>query len=838
LPAIFISHSSKDDEQANAIKAWLATDGYEQVFLDFDKHSGLRAGEEWERRLYEEIQRSHAVLLVLTPNWLDSKWCFAEFTQARALGKILFPLVLSPLGDRRVAPEIQGIDLRDWNADGEAYLRKRIREVVAELAHGFTWDQTRCPYPGIYSFDQQDAAIFFGRDREIREILEKLQARRVQGGKRFVLVLGNSGSGKSSVLKAGVLPQLARQPRDWLLLPTFRPEHDPVANFAKALATFCGGPAAWRDWEQKLLKPDARRTLQEIADDLRIGPAAGATIIVPIDQFEETFTIADPGKREAFLNILAVMADGTHNLPYLAVGTARSDVFNDLLKQKRGLLAVEDYPLPPMPIDCLPKIIEGPAGIAAILVDKGLAARIVADVKSTEALPLLAFALRELHERFAQEHKLTIANYESLGDPGPYRSPGSRLSPIENVVRRKAENVLELMAPSESELVALKGAFIPHLVRIRDDGTYVRQPAPPSDFSPEAIRLVDAFVDARLLTRRRDSEASANLIEVSHEALFKAWPLLAGWLISERDFLAGKSQLAQALAAWNTAPAKLKHEALLQGLALRRAQEWYRTRRSGLSKSESDFIEASQQALRVRNAKRIGIGVLGVVMAIGMAAPSLYAEYVRRTALQCDLYAAEPINNVHVPGVEFDKIIPDMAIPACTQAVKAQPENPRLMENLARSLDRGGKPEEAVAWYEKASAMNWASAQNSLGVMLLTGKGVELDYARGIELIRTAAQHNDPDAVGNYTVTDLAPALANRRAIVVILQRSLVSKGKLTETEVTGTWTPATQSALNSFKQSVGLNHDGLTPEVMDRLGVVEEIASAIRRERSAMRPQ
>jgi TPR repeat protein len=832
LAAIFISHSSKDDEQANAIKAWLAKDGYEQVFLDFDKHSGLRAGEEWERRLYEEIERSHAVLLVLTPNWLDSKWCFAEFTQARALGKILFPLVLSPLGDRRVAPEIQGIDLRDWNADGEAYLRQRIREVVAELAHGFTWDQTRSPYPGIYSFDQQDAAIFFGRDQEIREILEKLQARRVQGGKRFVLVLGNSGSGKSSVLKAGVLPQLARQPRDWLLLPTFRPEHDPVANFAKALATFCGSPAAWRDWEQQLLKPDVKRTLQEIADDLRIGPAAAATIIVPIDQFEEAFTIADPAKREAFLSLLGVMADGTHNLPYLAIGTARSDVYNDLLKQKRGLLSVEDYPLPPMPMDCLPKIIEGPAGVAAILVDKGLAARIVADVKSTEALPLLAFALRELHERFAREHRLTIANYESLGDPG------SHLSPIENVVRRKAENVLELMAPSESELVALKGAFIPHLVRIRDDGTYVRQPAPPSEFSPEAIRLVDAFVDARLLTRRRDSEASANLIEVSHEALFKAWPLLAGWLISERDFLAGKSQLAQALAAWDTAPAKLKHEALLQGLALRRAQEWYQTRRSGLSKSESDFIEASQQALRVRNAKRIGIGVLGLIMAIGLAAPSLYAEYVRRTALQCDLYAAEPINNVHVPGVEFDKIIPDVAIPACTQAVNAEPDNPRLMDNLARSLDRGGKLEEAVAWYEKASARNLASAQNSLGVMLLTGKGVDLDFSRGIALIRTAAESKLQDAVVDYTATDLGPALEDRPAIVTILQRSLVARGKLVENQVTGTWTPATEQALSSFEQSEGLVHDGLTPQVMDQLGVVEEIAAAIREERAAARPR
>jgi TPR repeat protein len=828
LAAIFISHSSRDSEQANSIRAWLAKDGYEQVFLDFDKHSGLRAGEEWERRLYEEIQRSHAVLLVLTPNWLDSKWCFAEFTQARALGKILFPLVLSPLGERRVAPEIQAIDLRDWDLEGEAYLRKRIREVVAELAHGFKWDQTRAPYPGISSFDQNDAAIFFGRDKEIREILEKLEARRIQGGKRFVLILGNSGSGKSSVLKAGILPQLEREPRDCLLLPVFRPEHDPVANFAKSLATFSGVPATWRDWEQKLLRPDVKSSLQEIADDLRIGPSAGATIIVPIDQFEETYTIAEPGKRDAFFNLLNIAANGTHNLPYLIVGTARADVFNDLLTQKGVSLPVEDYPLRPIPMEFLAKTVEGPAGVAAIVIEKGLAARIATDVRSTEALPLLAFALRELYEQHAAERRLTIANYESLGDPG------SNLSPIENVVRRKAENVLKLLGPTDSELVALKHAFIPHLVRMRDDGTFVRRPAPVSDLAPEALRLVEAFVEARLLTKRRDNEASGTLVEVSHEALFKAWPLLENWLNSERDFLAGKSQLIQALAAWESAPAKLKHEALLQGLALRRAQEWYRTRRSGLTKSEIGFIEASQRALRARNARRIGIGVIGFIMAIGLVTPSIYKEYVRRTAEKCDLYAAEPVNDVHVSGVEINKIITEVAIPECRQAVQVQPDNPRLMHNLARSLERGGMIEEAAGWYRKASDMGWAPSRNSLGVMLLTGKGIDLDFSQGITLIREAASSNNADAIANYTRTDLTPMFQKRRLITTALQQSLVAKGRLPEADLTGVWSTATEAALKSFKDAAGSRDEGLTLRLLDLLGNVEEISAAIREEKKA----
>ena len=85
---------------ADDIKTALDRLGFEQVFLDFDKETGIGAGEDWEKRLYEELSRCHAVILVLTPNWLASKWCFAELTQARALGKVILPIVCAPLGER------------------------------------------------------------------------------------------------------------------------------------------------------------------------------------------------------------------------------------------------------------------------------------------------------------------------------------------------------------------------------------------------------------------------------------------------------------------------------------------------------------------------------------------------------------------------------------------------------------------------------------------------------------------------------------------------------------------------------------------------------------------
>src|SRR5262245_40465166 len=101
MPAIFISHSSLDGKIADDIKATLARLGFDRVFLDFDKETGIGAGENWEKRLYEELSRCHAVILAITPNWMASKWCFAELQQARALGKLIFPIVCAPIGDRK-----------------------------------------------------------------------------------------------------------------------------------------------------------------------------------------------------------------------------------------------------------------------------------------------------------------------------------------------------------------------------------------------------------------------------------------------------------------------------------------------------------------------------------------------------------------------------------------------------------------------------------------------------------------------------------------------------------------------------------------------------------------
>jgi tetratricopeptide (TPR) repeat protein len=578
MAAIFISHSSLDAKAADEIKALLGKLGFERIFLDFDKHDGIGAGENWERRLYHEIARCHAVMLVLTPNWLASKWCFVELAQARALGKVILPVICEPLGTRTVLPEIQAVDLLDWSDDGLNRLEQRLNAITHDLARGFTLHPSRPPFPGIHAFEAEDAAIYFGRDDETRTTFERLEARRRQGGARLLFIIGASGSGKSSLLKAGVLPQLARRRREWIVLEPIRPEKAPVETLAKSISQQLGRPAEWRAWHERLTSAGALDHVEELIKDLRIGDARGATVLLPIDQFEEVFTVAAPAERDTFLGLLTTALDPKRALPLMAVATGRSDVLDGLIEAGALAHVTESHALPLMPLERVKRLVEGPAAVAGLNVDPGLAERIERDLETAEALPLLAHTLWLLHNRGHAGKRLSLAEYESLGDPA------RGLNPIQNSVRLVADEALAGTNPTEHELAALRDAFVPHLVRVRlEDGKRVRQVARMADLPNDAHRLIQALIDARLLIAHArtpsNGEAAADgksdaVVEVAHEALFKAWPTLDRWLTEEHGFLTDLERIRGAHEVWSQAADDQKSAALLRGLLLSRARDW------------------------------------------------------------------------------------------------------------------------------------------------------------------------------------------------------------------------------------------------------------------------
>ena len=175
-------------------------------------------------------------------------------------------------------------------------------------------------------------------------------------------------------------------------------------------------------------------------------------------------------------------------------------------------------------------------------------------------------------------------------------------------------------------------------------------------------------------------------------------------LDAEREFLALRPQLDRSMADWRAASPARKHDALLHGRFLGRAEGWLASARYSLSQDEIDFIEASLQRRRGRTWLVSGLAVALLLLTAAVVAPRIYAEYARRAALDCDLVAAEEDNSVHVPGVALDRIVPEIAIPACEHAIATDPQNERLMHNLGRAFEKAGRPNDAAFWYGRASS--------------------------------------------------------------------------------------------------------------------------------------
>jgi hypothetical protein len=177
--------------------------------------------------------------------------------------------------------------------------------------------------------------------------------------------LGSSGSGKSSLLRAGVIPRLKRGGRSWIVVQPMRSSAHPIDALAMALAA-AGIPGAdWRKVRDDLLGPDPKRALGDFANDLRVKAVAGeAQILIPIDQSAKLFGVSDPEEARRFLEILSHAS--SEDLPFLVIMTMRSDYLGQLQSAKSLTARFEEFSLGPMPLARIPQIIEGPARVAGV----------------------------------------------------------------------------------------------------------------------------------------------------------------------------------------------------------------------------------------------------------------------------------------------------------------------------------------------------------------------------------------------------------------------------------------------------------------------------------------
>lgn len=487
----------------------------------------------------------------------------------------LIPLFLDDVDVALTLRYLVPLDFRDraeWDQQA-AKLRRLLDQP------GATRDRLICPYPGLAPFSRGDADRFFGREEQVRDLVRELEA-----GNRRLCVIGPSGSGKSSLMQAGLLPQLERGSavRAPCLVRSMRATGQPCARLAEVLEL--EHPAEVRAGAAALLAGAGRSRL-----------------VLIIDQLEELFTLATSEERQRFAGALREL---TADERCAVVVVLRADFFGSLLDSElwddfeRGRSHVT-----PLRREDLRRAIEEPSARAGVYLDRALVQRLLADTAAEPgALPLLQATLLELWDTLedrtdsaATSRYLTLSDYERLGGEG-----GEGGTTIATGLARRANAAVSQM-PATQRAIARR--LLLGLVAFGEGGRHTRRQQTiaslraaedPGDFDG----VVATLVDRRLLTtdHRRDAAGRDEAtLDLSHEAIITAWPELRSWIDTDRRDEERKRALTAKVADWR-AYGDVK---LLDAVELLDAERWLDTdgARAGTVPRLRELVERSRAAL-------------------------------------------------------------------------------------------------------------------------------------------------------------------------------------------------------------------------------------------------
>ena len=497
------------------------------------------------------------------------------------------------------------------------------------------------PYKGLHAFDEADAGDYFGRDTLVSEILERLDC---DGGtsSRFVMLVGGSGSGKSSLVRAGLLPRIreggAPDSASWFV-STMLPGATPFKAFAESLSRVAVGRALTVD--------DITAGKSAIGAALAHALPDGGQLLLVIDQFEELFTLTSDEERAAFLAALLHALTKDHS-QLRVVATLRGDFYDRPLgvpglgaAVRRSTVAMATM----SPADVEAAIVR-PAQRVGRRVEGSLVAELVsAGGRDAATLPALQFALYELAEHCGET--LTLEAYRKIGG-------------IAGAIADRAESLFQAHPEDQVEIRRV----FERLIVMANDGDVSRRPALRAELIEGPGRrpvdgIVERWAGARLLTVDRHPRSRLPTVEVAHEALLSQWPRLQEWLDEDRTSLLLLRHVRDGAADWEALGRD--NGALLRGARLAALDQLLGVRDHRLSDSEQAFVEASQaeraaeervasdrlaaQVTMNRRLRRrlVGLGTaLVLALAVGALAMSQRraAENERRVATARELAAA------------------------------------------------------------------------------------------------------------------------------------------------------------------------------------------------------
>jgi len=441
------------------------------------------------------------------------------------------------------------------------------------------------PFKGLRAFGTDDASTFFGRDALTAEILRNLGR-----GQRLIALVGASGSGKSSVVRAGLIPALAKGVIDgsdrWLVASMLPGAHPFAELDAALLRSTMDAPASLgeqlRDGDAGLLSAA-----------LRILPGDDSHLVLIIDQFEELFTLVDdPAVRDRFLSNLVTAVDDPHRRISVVI-TVRADFYAHQLSHPEfgarvgaGIVNVTQLTAEELEAAAL-----RPAEEQGVTFEPALLGQLIADVgHQPGALPLFQYALTELFDRRTGD-VLTAASYRAMGG-------------LDGALQRRASDLYDELDEQQQEAAR---QLCLRLVAISDGDERSRRRVPAREVAslgvdPVAMQaVIERFGEHRLLSFDSDQLSGAPTVEVAHEALLTAWPTLERWIDQNRDDLRRHASLARTLHEWELATEDPDY--LLTSARLAEFDGWATSSPMVLNERELEFLAASRARLEDERAQ-------------------------------------------------------------------------------------------------------------------------------------------------------------------------------------------------------------------------------------------